>query len=193
MPTIYSGRAAHPDASAHSEPTTTGLSRRALLRGTAATSLGALLVVSGRAVLCQARPGVLRPNLSSRRPWPPTSRWRVTPIPTTASPTATTPSLSRTTTRRRRKNESHRNLIKGGIADLDQRAGSGGYRGLRWEDDRVTLLRPIEDTAFFQAVRGGLVVSLYNQKEIWPLFGYESEFYSKGGYINRGFDDIDWL
>jgi hypothetical protein len=42
-------------------------------------------------------------------------------------------------------------------------------------------------------VRGGLVTGLYNQKEVWPLFGYEGESYSQGGYIDRGFDDIDWL
>ena len=58
---------------------------------------------------------------------------------------------------------------------------------------RVAILRDIETTPFFQAVRGDLVVSLYNQKEIWPIFGYEGESYSKGGYIERGFDDITWL
>jgi len=87
----------------------------------------------------------------------------------------------------------HKELIEAGIADLDRRAGEGGYRGLGWEDDRVKILRDIETTPFFQAVRGDLVVSFYNQKELWPHFGYEGESYSKGGYIARGFDDIEWL
>ena len=39
-------------------------------------------------------------------------------------------------------------------------------------------------TPFFQTVRGGLVVGLYNQKEVWPIFGYEGESVSKGGYID---------
>jgi hypothetical protein len=91
------------------------------------------------------------------------------------------------------KDEAHKALIEQGIADLDKRAGAAGYRGLGWEDDRVALLRAVETTAFFQAVRGGLVVGLYNQHEIWPIFGYEGESYSKGGYMHRGFDDIDWL
>ena len=91
------------------------------------------------------------------------------------------------------KDETHKALIEDGIADLDSRAGAGGYRGLGWEDDRGAILRDIETTPFFQAVRGDLVVSLYNQKEIWPIFGYEGESYSKGGYIERGFDDITWL
>jgi hypothetical protein len=91
------------------------------------------------------------------------------------------------------KDETHKKLIEEGIADLDKRAGPGGYRGLGWEEDRIALLRDIEDTPFVLTVRGGLVVSLYNQKEVWPIFGYEGESYSKGGYIDRGFDDIEWL
>ena len=91
------------------------------------------------------------------------------------------------------KDPAHKDLIENGIADLDAKAGPGGYSGLGWEDQRVALLKQIEDTPFFQAVRGGLVVGLYNQKELWPVFGYEGESYSKGGYIQRGFDDIEWL
>lgn len=86
----------------------------------------------------------------------------------------------------------HKALIADGLADLDARAG-GSYRALGWEDERVAILREIEATPFFQTVRGGLVTGLYNQPELWPLFGYEGESYSKGGYINRGFDDIEWL
>lgn len=84
-------------------------------------------------------------------------------------------------------------MVEAGIADLDARAGAEGYRGLGWEDDRVAILREIADTPFFQAVRGGMVTGLYNQKDLWPLFGYEGESYSKGGYIDRGFNDIEWL
>ncbi|NGO54902.1 twin-arginine translocation signal domain-containing protein [Allomesorhizobium camelthorni] len=91
------------------------------------------------------------------------------------------------------KDPAHKELIENGIADLDLRAGDGGYLGVGWEEERIKVLQQIESTPFFQAVRGGLVVGLYNQKEIWPLFGYEGESYSKGGYIERGFDDIEWL
>jgi hypothetical protein len=89
--------------------------------------------------------------------------------------------------------EAHKTQIEDGIADLDARAGEGGYRRLGWEDERVALLRDIEDTPFFQAVRGGLVVGLYNQPDVWPIFGFEGESYSQGGYLYRGFDDIDWI
>jgi hypothetical protein len=42
-------------------------------------------------------------------------------------------------------------------------------------------------------MRGNLITGLYNNKDVWPLVGYEGESYSKGGYIQRGFDDITWV
>lgn len=58
---------------------------------------------------------------------------------------------------------------------------------------REAILRSVETTPFFQTLRSTMITSLYNQKEIWPLFGYEGESFSKGGYLHRGFNDIDWL
>jgi hypothetical protein len=91
------------------------------------------------------------------------------------------------------KDPTHKDLIESGVADLDSKSGKDGYTGLGWEDQRVAALKEIEGTPFFQTIRGGLVVGLYNQKEVWPIFGYEGESFSKGGYIARGFDDIEWL
>jgi hypothetical protein len=87
-------------------------------------------------------------------------------------------------------------LIEEGIAALNaaaQGAGYDDYLSVGWESDRVALLKGMAESPFFQKVRGGLVTGLYNQKEVWPIFGYEGESYSKGGYIDRGFDDISWL
>jgi hypothetical protein len=89
-----------------------------------------------------------------------------------------------------------RSLIEEGVANLDAlaRAKHGvGYADVGWEAERVVLLQQISSGAFFHTVRSGLVVSLYNQKEIWPLFGYEGESASRGGYINRGVSDLTWL
>ena len=86
--------------------------------------------------------------------------------------------------------------IAAGVAMLDAAAmgkGHASYIAVGWEDDRVALLRGMENSAFFQKIRGGLVTGLYNQKAVWPLFGYEGESFSQGGYIDRGFDDIAWL
>ncbi len=86
--------------------------------------------------------------------------------------------------------------IEAGIAGLDaaaQGAGYASYAAVPWEADRVAILREMQASPFFQKIRGGMVTGLYNQKELWPLFGYEGESFSKGGYIDRGFDDIAWL
>jgi hypothetical protein len=61
------------------------------------------------------------------------------------------------------------------------------------EGDRLALLKNIETSGFFQKVRGNLVTGIYNNKGVWPIFGYEGESASKGGYIDRGFNDLDWL
>lgn len=84
-------------------------------------------------------------------------------------------------------------MFEKGVAELNALAGPGGYVAVPWEADRVALLNKISGAPMFEAVRSTLVVSLYNQQEIWPIFGYEGESYSKGGYIHRGFDDLDWL
>lgn len=84
------------------------------------------------------------------------------------------------------------NLEKGVVA-LNQAAGSAGYAALKDEAARTKLLEAIATDPFFQKVRSNLVVGLYNQKDLWAIFGYEGEVYSRGGYIEHGFNDIDWL
>ena len=87
-------------------------------------------------------------------------------------------------------------MVEDGVAQLDAAAQThfkGPYLIVAWETDRVVLLRGIEHGPLFQKLRGDLLVSLYNNKEIWPKFGYEGASADKGGYINRGFNDIDWL
>ena len=86
--------------------------------------------------------------------------------------------------------------IVDGIAGLNARAEElkgADYLALGWERDRVDVLRSMEENGFFQMVRGGLVTGLYNQKAIWPIFGYEGASFELGGYIDRGFNDINWL
>ena len=86
--------------------------------------------------------------------------------------------------------------VAAGVAALDSAAQTSGYAdylSVPWEAKRAEILRAMEQTSFFQTMRGNLVTGLYNNKDVWPLFGYEGESYSKGGYINRGFDDITWI
>ena len=55
------------------------------------------------------------------------------------------------------------------------------YVEVGWEAERVAILRKIESDPFFQKVRGGPVVGLCNQKEVWPVFGYQGEAAIHGG------------
>lgn len=87
-------------------------------------------------------------------------------------------------------------LLEDGVRQLDAAAVARfkqPYANVGWEQERVELLEAIESSEFFQKIRGDLVVSLYNQKEVWPKFGYEGSSFEHGGYLHRGFDDIDWL
>ena len=87
-------------------------------------------------------------------------------------------------------------LLEDGVAKLDAAAKAAhgtSYANVGWESDRVALLHGIEKDGFFQKIRGDLITGIYNNPEVWPIFGYEGESASKGGYIKRGFGDIDWL
>ena len=78
-----------------------------------------------------------------------------------------------------------------GLDDLDARA-DGDFVGL--DDDRATaLLKEVAETPFFALVHSTTVVALYDDHEVWDLLGYEGASFEKGGYLHRGFDDLDWL
>lgn len=88
-------------------------------------------------------------------------------------------------------------LLENGVTELDKKAvglkHGGGYGAVSSEEERVAILKEMETTPFFQKVRGTMITGLYNNKELWPHFGYEGSSADKGGYIKRGFSDIDWL
>ena len=89
-----------------------------------------------------------------------------------------------------------RELLEAGVAELDaaaQAAHGSRYVDLASETDRVALLKEREQSPFVQKLRGNLITGLYNNPEVWPIFGYEGESASKGGYIERGFNDLNWL
>jgi len=87
-------------------------------------------------------------------------------------------------------------LLEDGVAALNEAGQSAhgvDYGAVGWERDRVAILKGMEASGFFQKVRGHLITGVYNNPEVWTLLGYEGESASKGGYIKRGFDDINWL
>jgi GAF domain-containing protein len=78
-----------------------------------------------------------------------------------------------------------------GLTGLDRAAG-GDFLTL---DDAAAeaLLRDRADEYFFRRIRSTAVVALYDDAEVWGLLGYEGPSVDSGGYLHRGFDDLDWL
>jgi len=94
------------------------------------------------------------------------------------------------------KDASVKDLLTNGAKDLDSRAqakGAKSYADLASEADRIAILKSVSTTPFFQKIRGDMITALYNQPEVWAKFGYEGPSAPQGGYIHRGFNDLDWL
>src|SRR5689334_8760299 len=60
-------------------------------------------------------------------------------------------------------------------------------------EEQLKVLEELVDTEFFELVRSTAVVEVYADTRTWQLVGYEGPSFDKGGYLNRGFNDLDWL
>jgi hypothetical protein len=61
------------------------------------------------------------------------------------------------------------------------------------EAAQVTALKTIEQHPLFALVRDAAIEVLYRDPRTWRLLGYSGSAIEHGGYLHRGFDDIDWL
>lgn len=61
------------------------------------------------------------------------------------------------------------------------------------EAGQVALLAGIEGTPFFDSVRDAAVRGVYGDERSWDMLGYGGDASRFGGYVDRGFNDIDWL
>ena len=68
-------------------------------------------------------------------------------------------------------------------------------QGFLDQDDEAATnaLRAVDQQTFFRQLHATTVVALYDDREVWDLLGYEGPSFDKGGYIDRGFNDLDWL
>ncbi len=78
-------------------------------------------------------------------------------------------------------------MLREGLGEL------GTTFTLRPEMQREYVLRAIETSPFFTFVYNLTLNTLYGNTGVWKILGYEGSSLEHGGYINRGFDDIDWL
>jgi hypothetical protein len=84
-----------------------------------------------------------------------------------------------------------RQLLVQGVADLDA-AHNTPWIELS-DGARHAVLHGIETTAFFTTVRSKTIGGLYGNPRVYQMFGYGGPSAERGGYIDRGFDDIGWL
>jgi hypothetical protein len=61
------------------------------------------------------------------------------------------------------------------------------------ETYRVQILKSLETRPEFTVIQRLAVRYLYDDVEVWAAFGYEGAAVHLGGYLKRGFDDLDWL
>ena len=85
------------------------------------------------------------------------------------------------------KDANLREMLKDGLAKLGTRFATDP------ENDRVAALQKVESSSFFQTMRVKTLQVLYANPIAYAYFGYEGEAFSKGGYLQRGFNDLRWL
>lgn len=79
-----------------------------------------------------------------------------------------------------------------GLQQLRSAAGNVAWKDVA-ESRRVDILQEMENTAFFAAIRAASIEVLYRSEAVFGMVGYGGSAVEQGGYLNRGFDEIDWL
>ena len=85
--------------------------------------------------------------------------------------------------------EAEAETIEQGVAALDD---PEPFLGLDAEAQQRAV-EGIEGTDYFELVRSTAVVELYDNPLVWKALGYEGPSVHLGGYLHRGYDDLDWL
>ena len=70
-------------------------------------------------------------------------------------------------------------------------------RNVAWKDvpesERVAILSSLQDSPFFGVIRTNTLQVLLRDPATFAIVGYGGSSIQYGGYIRRGFDDINWL
>jgi len=60
-------------------------------------------------------------------------------------------------------------------------------------EQQVAALQAVETEPFFGVIQAAVRDRIYNHDAVWKHIGYPGSSVEHGGYVERGFDDIDWL
>ena len=61
------------------------------------------------------------------------------------------------------------------------------------EIEQVQVMERLEGSTFFATMHAGVMARLYERPDVWALVGYGGPALPQGGYLDKGFDAIDWL
>ncbi len=89
------------------------------------------------------------------------------------------------------KDSSVKQLLVSGVMQLDDLSESDWLS--QSNEVQAGQVKSLAGEPFFEKVRSTGVVSLYNNELAFAHFGYEGPSFPHGGYLQRGFDDLDWL
>ena len=82
-------------------------------------------------------------------------------------------------------------LLDDAISALDSAQGGAWYES--GHEAQLAAMHGVEDEAFFAAIKANVRDRFYTHPKVWEHIGYPGSAVEYGGYIDRGFDDIDWL
>ena len=82
-------------------------------------------------------------------------------------------------------------LLDGAYAALDA-AGAGRFADADAAAQLAAMIS-LQDEAFFTAIKFQVLGRFYAHPEVWKAINYPGSSVEHGGYVDRGFDDIDWL
>ena len=82
-------------------------------------------------------------------------------------------------------------IVTEGVTSLDA-LGTKPFAE-RAAEEQLADAKAIAGSPFFELVRATAVVEIYSDATTWRTLGYEGASFAKGGYLKRGFDDLDWL
>lgn len=90
------------------------------------------------------------------------------------------------------ENPEARDLLLSAERVLDAQVAGGDWYEAD-EEAQLAAMKAVQDEAFFPAARNLFMFTLYTHEACWKALGYPGSSKEYGGYLERGFDDIDWL
>lgn len=84
------------------------------------------------------------------------------------------------------------NNVAAGLQKLRDASHNAAWRDVP-EAERVAILSSLHDSPFFGVVRANTLQVLLRDPATFAIVGYGGSSIQYGGYIRRGFNDINWL